>query len=99
MDKAAIQTLVSELYTAVKPFPELQKIIEKHAVNLPDDHSGGDLSKMYQEIVTKIAFDHLSVSAEAPTLLKALNQIFQKIPHWRELLNTAGSTWWAGLFR
>ena len=25
MDKAAIQTLVSELYTAVKPFPELQK--------------------------------------------------------------------------
>ncbi|MBR2542492.1 MAG: hypothetical protein IKF08_06425, partial [Lactococcus sp.] len=80
MDKAAIQTLVSELYTAVKPFPELQKIIEKHAVNLPDDHSGGDLSKMYQEIVTKIAFDHLSVSAEATTLLKALNQIFQKIP-------------------
>lgn len=54
---------------------------------------------MYQEIVTKIAFDHLSVSAKATTLLKELNQIFQKIPHWRELLNTAGSTWWAGLFR
>ena len=39
MDKAAIQTLVSELYTAVKPFPQLHKLIEKHAITQPDDPS------------------------------------------------------------
>lgn len=99
MVKQAIQALVSELYTEVKPFPELQKIIEKHAANLPDDQSDIDFSKMYQEIVTKIAFEHLSVSTRATILLKELNQFFQEVPHWRELLNSAGSSWWSSLFR